>query len=308
MVGSRLDYLGRFLDCVDAVTAGRKGAISDDRRLQSDYEASFYGVLEPHLDNPDPRVRREVVALLAKLGERRALPKIREMRLHDRDTVVGACVAYLHSIDESDDAVPQLMDRLKHTNGAEFITAARKLKNIARESDIAEIRVIYGQVDGDMRAAVADVLRAVISRNPELEKKRYLILSLPVYPDEDALDSFLDKSIVYLDIRYRDNISESETVSAETYNRIVSALRKIQIRVYNEKANLRLYSQDTKDMLAETEKLLLWAAEDLSSKRIVGGASDGSHNCPVCGALMGRSVSGWTCPDCGYRSGNGGGR
>jgi len=299
----RLRYIELFLDSVDYVEAGRKGEISENRRLVSEYRPSYYTVLEPQLKNPNTGVRKETVLLLSKLGERRAMDRIREMRISDNEIVSGACLAYLRSIGDDDDAVPRLIDTMRHTNGKEFKAAASKLRTIARDTDIPEIREIYGQVGNDLKESVAAILESVIARYPELETKRYLILSEPVYPNEESLVKFLDKSIVYMDIRYRDNYADSPTVSLEMYNKMASAFRKIQIRLYNEKANLRYYSAETGEMYSETEDLLLWAMEDLSSKAVQGAAKeDDSHHCPRCGAKMGHSISGWICPECGQKT------
>ena len=257
----KLAYTQLFLDAVDDVESGRKGGISDNRKLISDYRPEYYTVLETQLRNPNTAVRKEVILLLTKLKERKAADRIREMRISDNDIVSGACSAYLNALGEDDDAIPKLLDIMRHDSGNGFRTAASKLASIARDSDIPEIREIYGQVGEDLKGSVAEVLNAVISRYPELRSKRYLILSDPVYPNEKKFISFLDKSIVYIDIRYRDNYAESDSISLEMYNRIASALRKIQIRLYNEKANLRYYSAETKEMYRDAEELLLWGIE-----------------------------------------------
>ena len=302
MENGRLRYLEVFLDSVEYVESGRKGAISENRELVSDYSPSYYSVIEPHLKNSDPRVRRECVLLLSKLRERKALETVKHMRLYDNDLVSGACIAYLHSIGDDDDAIPQLIETMRHNSGEEFKEAAKRLKRMARDTDVPAIREIYGQVRGDLKEPVMDILVSIIARYPELEPKRYLILSEPVYPNEDELVRFLDKSIVYMDIRYRDNYSEDPSIPLEVYNKIALAFRKIQIRLYNEDANLRYYSESTRKMYDETKELLLWAADDLSSKRVNGKVVEkDTHRCPHCGAAMGRSVSGWICPDCGHK-------
>ena len=303
MDDGRLRYLELFLDSVDYVESGRKGEISENRRLVSEYRPQYYSVIEPHLKNPNAGVRKETVLLLSKLGERRAMDRIKEMRISDNELVSGACLAYLRAMGDDDDAVPKLLDTMRHTGGKEFMAAASKLRTIAKDTDIPDIRVIYGQVDGDLKESVAAILDSVIARYPELEPKRYLILSEPVYPNEESLTKFLDKSIVYMDIRYRDNYADSQSISLEMYNKIASAFRKIQIRLYNEKANLRYYSKETKGMFAEAEDLLLWAMESLSAKTVQGmGTETDSHHCPRCGAKMARSISGWICPECGQKS------
>ena len=303
MDDGRFRYLELFLDSVDFVEAGRKGEISENWRLVSEYRPEYYSVIEPHLKNSNAGVRRETVLLLSKLGERRAMDRIKEMRISDNEFVSGACLAYLRAMGDDDDAVKDLLDVMRHTGGKEFTAAASKLRTIAKDTDIPEIREIYGQVNDDLKESVYDVLDSIITRYPELEPKRYLIMSEPIYPNEESLVKFLDKSIVYMDIRYRDNYADSQSISLEMYNKIASAFRKIQIRLYNEKANLKYYSKETKEMYAETEDLLLWAMEDLSAKTVQNTekGADG-HYCPRCGAKMGRSISGWICPECGQKS------
>ena len=303
MDNGRLRYIELFLDSVDSVEAGRKGSISDNKRLVSEYDPSYYSVLEPHLRNSNPRVRSEVIILLSKLKERKASERIREMRISDTDLVTSACIAYLNAIGSDDDAIPTLIDRLKHSSGAEFRNAAMRLKGIARDSDLPVLREIYGQVGEDLKPAMMDVLKSIIARYPELRPKRDLILSDPVYPNENKLKPFLDKSIVYMDIRYRDNYADETRLDMEMYNRIASAFKKIQIRLYNEKANLKYYSDETRGMYRDAEELLLWAIEDLSSKEVIGADNDdGNHHCPHCGGKMGKTIRGWICPECGHRS------
>ena len=302
MDNGRLRYLESFLDSVDFVEAGKKGAISENRSLISGYEPSFYSVLEPQLKNPDQRVRREVVLLLSALRERKAIDRIKEMRISDNDLVSGACIAYLHAIGDEDDAIPRLIDTMRHTSGPEFNTSAARLRSMARDTDVPAIREIYGQVNDDLKPLVMNILSSIVSRYPELEPKRYLILSEPVYPNEKELVRFLDKSIVYIDIRYRDNYSNDDNIGLEMYNKIASAFRKIQIRLYNEDANLRYYSDDTRRMYRDAKDLLIWAFDDLSSKHVIGISSEkGTGHCPHCGAMMLHTATNWVCPDCGYK-------
>lgn len=302
MVSGKLAYLQSFLDAVDDVESGRKGAISDSRELVSEYRPEYYSVLEAQLRNPSPAVRKEVVLLLTKLKERKAAGRIKEMRVSDNDIVSGACLAYLNALGEDDDTIPKLLDTMRHDSGRDFRTACSKLARIARDSDIPEIRVIYGQVGEDLKGPVAGVLRAIISRNPELSSKSYLILSDPVYPNEEKFRAFLDKSIVYIDIRYTDNYSSDESISLEMYNRIASAFRKIQIRLYNERVNLRYYSEETGKMFSDAEDLLSWGIEDLTSKHIVGmDVENDTHHCPRCGGKMCNTLTGWMCTECGNK-------
>ena len=302
MVSGKLAYLQSFLDAVDDVEAGRKGSISDGKGLVSEYRPEYYSVLEAQLKNPSPAVRKEVIILLTKLKERKAAERIREMRVSDNDIVSGACLAYLNALGEDDDAIPKLLDVMRHDSGRDFSTACAKLARIARESDIPDIRVIYGQVEEDLKSPVAEVLRAIISRNPGLASKSYLILSDPVYPDEEKLRAFLDKSIVYIDIRYADNYSENEDISLEMYNKIASAFRKIQIRLYNERVNLRYYSEDTKKMFGDAEDLLSWGIGNLTSKHVMGrDVENDTHHCPRCGGKMCSTLTGWMCTECGAK-------
>ena len=301
MDNGRLRYIELFLDAVDSVESGRKGEISENRRLVSDYRSDYYSVIEPHLKSSSPRVRMETVLLLSKLKERRAQDAVRHMRIYDTDLVRGACLAYIDALGEDDNAVPVLIDTLRHTNGAEFRAAALRLKGIARDSDIPALRKIYGQVGEDLKPPMMDVLTSVISRYPELRPKADLILSDPVYPDERALTKFLDKSIVYMDIRYRDGFSGRDSISLEMYNKIASAFKKIQIRLYNEKANLGYYSDETVRMYGDAEDLLIWAFGDLSSKDVIGGdTAKDTCKCPYCGGDMDRNAVGWNCPKCGF--------
>ncbi len=302
MSSGRLAYLQSFLDAVDDVESGRKGAISDSKMLMSDYRPEYYSVLETQLKNPSPAVRKEIVLLLTKLKERKAAERIKEMRVSDSEIVSGACTAYLNALGEDDDTIPKLLDIMRHDSGGDFRTACSKLSRIARDSDIPDIRVIYGQVGDDLKGPVADVLRAIISRNPELAPKSYLILSEPVYPDEEKLKAFLDKSIVYIDIRYADRCSDDEDITVEMYNKVASAFRKIQIRLYNEKVNLKYYSEDTKKMYADAEDLLSWGIDNLTSKHVLNtDAESDTHHCPHCGGKMCNTLTGWMCIDCGAK-------
>ena len=301
MDNGRLRYIELFLDSVDSVECGRKGSISENRRLVSEYRSDYYSVIEPHLKSSSPRVRMEVVILLSKLKERKALEAVKHMRIYDNDLVSGACLAYLDAIGDEDDSIPKLIDTLRHTNGAEFKAAALKLRNMARDVDVPALREIYGQVGEDLKEPMMRILTSVISRYPELRSKEDLILSDPVYPNEKDLVRFLDKSIVYMDIRYRDNYSQESAVSLEMYNKMASAFKKIQIRLYNEKANLGYYSEETVRMYGDAEDLLIWAFGDLSSKDVIGGdTAKDTCKCPYCGGDMDRNAVGWNCPKCGF--------
>ena len=120
MVSGKLAYLQSFLDAVDDVESGRKGAISDSRELVSEYRPEYYSVLETQLKNPNSAVRKEVILLLTKLKERKAAERIKEMRVSDNDIVGGACLAYLNALGEDDDTIPKLLDIMRHNSGSDF--------------------------------------------------------------------------------------------------------------------------------------------------------------------------------------------
>ena len=298
----RLQYLEYYLDCVDFVCAGRKGAISNDRKLIETYQPSFYSILQKHLRNGDLRVRIETIVLLTNLRERQALDDIRELRMRDNENVSSACLGYLTAMDTDDTLIPELMDILKHKDGNEFRIAAYRIGTIGRSRDIPELRKIYGLVDGEMRECLRDAIGSIIDRDDSLKAKKRLLLSVPVYPDEKRFMRFAENTIVYLDIRYRDNVYGSDTVSTETYSNISTALRKIQVRLFNEKDNLAYYSEDAKEAYDTVEDLFLWASDDLRNKEVRDGAKRGkAPDCPLCGNTMMPSGSVWKCPVCGNR-------
>ena len=151
-----------------------------------------------------------------------------------------------------------------------------------------------------MKRPVLDILISIIARYPELESQKHLILSEPVYPDEKKFAVFLAKSEDYIDKRYTVNYSDAESIPIDIFNNIASAFRKIQIRLYNERANLKYYSPETKRKYERVEELLLWGSENLQEKEVIGrGNTDTSTRCPTCGSKMVRSNSGWVCIDCG---------
>lgn len=298
----RLQYLEHFLDCVDFVSSGRKGAISEDKFLVKYYNQSFYSVLQKHLKNTDSRVRIEVILLLTKLRERLAIGDIRELRAKDNENVASACLAYLSSVDEDDKYIPDLMDELKHKRGSDFMKAAAKMRSIGRKEDVPELRTIYGQTDGEMRVAVKDALEAIIDRNDDLRQKKDILMSVPVFPDDKAFMRFLDSTTVYLDIRYRDNVFPKDEISVGTYNNVASALKKIQIRLYNEKDNLKWYPPEAKEGYNEVSDLLIWAAEDIRHKKVLYQDTNIIvHDCKACGSRMACSNGDWVCPECGNK-------
>ena len=137
-------------------------------------------------------------------------------------------------IQGDDELIPQLFDVMDHSSGNEFMKAAARMASVAREEDVPHLRRIYGQVGGEMRSAVRVALDRVISRNPSLQPKRDLILSVPVYPNEGEFERFLDSSIEYLDVRYRNNVLPLEKVKLATFNNVARALAKMRTRLYNE--------------------------------------------------------------------------
>ena len=300
---TRLDYLQYFYDCVDFVSSGRRGAICDDRDLILKYRPSYYDILQKQLSNPDPRVRIEIIKLLTALRERQALDDVRRLRMKDNENVASACLGYLAVLDEDDTVIPQLLDVMKHRDGNEFIAAARRMRSVGRPEDIPELRRIYGQVDREMADAVSKTISSIADRNEELIPKKRLLLSKPIFPDEKRFMSFVDSSTVYMDIRYRDSISERTRIKADTYNNIAEALRKIQTRLYNEKENLKYYSDEAREGYAQVEDLFLWVSDDLLSKEVdMSGSSAGLLYCPMCGNTMMRGKNGWTCPVCGSKN------
>ena len=303
MDNGRLRYVRSFLDAVGYVESGRKGMISDNGNLIAGYKPAYYDILRPQLKNRNPLVVKETVLLLSKLRERQALDDVREIMYSDNGTINGACSAYLHAIEAEDDTIPKLLDVMRHDSGSEFRSAAVKLRRIARDTDVPAVREIYGQVRGDLKRPVLDILTSIISRYPELEPQRHLILSEPVYPDEEKLNTFLDKSIDYIDRRYTVNYSDAESIRADIYNNIVSSFRKIQIRLYNERANLRYYSEETKKKYDRAKELLIWGAENLQEKEVIGAGAEGpSGICPICGSKMIHTNDGWICIDCNRRT------
>lgn len=295
----RTEYMDRFLDAVDRVLDGNPRGIIEDRWLVNNYSADCLNIVDKYLTCNDERVRAEVVMLLCDVRERAVMGRIKDMRISDSEKVRMACLAYISAIEDDDKLIPELFDVLDHNNGSEFHRAAVKLASIAREDDISHIRKIYGQVNGDMRTDMKIVLERIISRNPSLVAKRDLLLSVPVYPDEDSFEKFLDTSIEYLDVRYRKNVLPVEKVTLGTFNNVARALRKMRTRLYNESDNLQYYGVDKTDRYYELADLIKWANSDLSGKEVIGAERRQSHVCPKCGEMMVSFKGMWTCPDCG---------
>ena len=125
----------------------------------------------------------------------------------------------------------------------------------------------FGACMGIYRAAVT--LEKIISRYPQLEPQRRFIMSDPVFPDEKAFIAYAEKAIDYLGVKYHESIEPRKRVSERTYNNVAASIRKMQIRLYNERDNLRYYGQDAQDSFSYLEDLVIWAAEDLAGKEVV---------------------------------------
>lgn len=262
-------FASRYGEAIEEVMSGNRGAISDSRFFLDNYGPGCYEVLLMGLEDEDPRVRAETVLLFSRLGVTKPRDRITEMSYRDRDNVSGACVAYLKGLEEAEGRIPELLYTANHRNGEEFREAMRTLGRIATAKDVPEIRRIMGQVNGEMHDQTRDALSRIIDRDPDLENKRMFILSDPVYPDEDAYRTFLAKSIEYLDIRYREKILPRREVKLRTYNNVVSAILSMQVRLYNEDANMKLYDRGLKADTARLNELVFWAADDLKAKRVV---------------------------------------
>lgn len=292
-------YLDRFLDAVDSVESGRAGSISESRWLVNNYQPSFYRLIGPYLKSDDDRVISEVISLLTTVEERSPMPLVKILRKEGSERVRLASLGYLNHMSDNDKSIEELFDVLEHLNGQDFVLAARKLAKIARLSDMEHARSIYGQVDGEQRQSMKLVLEAIISRAPELESKKDLILSIPVYPNEDDFESFLDKSVDYLDRRYRENLLPKDSVTLKTYNNVIIAMKTMRTRLYNESDNLKFYGPDKTDRFYELENLIKWAGDDLSKKSVIMPDRRTTRPCPRCGTLMSFFKGMWSCPDCG---------
>lgn len=262
-------YSIRYNEAAGSVRSGRSGAISENRFLLDNYGKGCYEILCEGLDDGDARVRMETVLLFARLRIIKPRDRITEMSYNDRDSVAGACVAYLKALEQAEERIPELLYTANHRTGAEFRSAMRTLGDIGTAQDIPEIRKVMGQVEGEMREQTRNALSRIVDRDPDLEAKRPFILSDPVYPDEKGYAAFLEKAIDYLDVRYREKIMPRDEVKMGVYNNVVSAILRMQIRIYNERPNMYQYSEDIVRESGRLEDLVYWAAEDLKSKRIV---------------------------------------
>ncbi len=280
---------------IDKIETGRPGGISDDRWLVIHYDPKYGPILTRYLSFDNEQVRMETIMLLTDLKEPMAADTIRKMSTSDTEKVRGACIGYLAVVSEAEELIPQLMDTIKYKRGEEFSKAALTLGSVGRDEDIEDIRKVLGQVKGEMRDEIRKALSRIIYRYPDLKSKHDLILSLPVRPDEDAFDSFINKSIEYIDKRYRNNVSPETRISVTTRNNIVSALNKMSARIYNESDNLQYYGEEETERTAELADLISWASNDLATKTVYGGEG---HTCPKCGVDMVYYRGLWSCPDC----------
>lgn len=300
---SRMDYLGRFLDGVDFVLRGRKGGIIEDRWLVRNYDPHFSDIITKHLEHQDPRVRSETVLLLAELRERAALEKVKWMRRNDKEMVAMSCLAYLNRVEEADDLVPQLLEVLRSGRGEEFRRAAVKMKSMGRAEDIEGLREIFGGLRDERATLLRDAMESIISRSPELDGIKDLLLSKPVFPNEDAYSRFLDKALDYIGTRYKETISPRGRINLSTYKNIIKALGEIRIRLYNEEDNLVHYHPADVKRHQQLVDLLEWAYSDLGRKEVVDSDQRVTMNrCPECGNDMRFHNGGWLCVECGYRS------
>lgn len=291
-------YLERLLDDVDRVTEGRQNAISADKWLVNNYDPDMMRLVAPFLSFKDQRVIAEVVILFSNVRERGVMKEIEGLTGYG-DSVSMARLGYLTAMKEDDEAIPELIDILEHKRGQEFTMAARRIATIGRASDIPAIRKIYGQVGGTMQDDIRYALERVIARNPDLQPRADLILSIPVYPNETEFEGFLDRSIDYLDSKYRANVFGKRQISSKAHANVVRALRLMRTRLYNEYDNLSVYGPDKEDRYQELVDLVKWASDDLSTKEVVGPDSRRSRVCPRCGGMLTCYKGIWMCPECG---------
>lgn len=295
MSNNRAGYLERYIGGIDKIETGRHGGISDDKWLVIYYNPKYGPILTRYLSFDNEQVRAETVMLLTDVREPMAADAIRKMSTSDTEKVRGACIGYLAAVSEAEDLIPQLIKTIKYKRSEEFSKAALTLGSIGRDEDIEDIRNVFGQVKGEMRNEIRDTLLRIINRYPDLRSKRDFILSLPVRPDEDAFDSFINKSIKYIDTRYRENVFSEKKISITTKNNIISALNTMSTRIYNESDNLQYYGEEETERTSELADLISWASEDLATKTVYGGEE---HLCPKCGIDMIYYRGLWSCPDC----------
>ena len=298
-MASEHEFLERFLDAVDAVESGSRGALSEDRRLREGYEGRFLPLVERYVSYRDEAIASETILFLASVRERSVFNIVKDLSVRGGDAVRMACTAYLKTMEDDDALIPSLFDVVEHEDGHRFMNAASKLSKIARAEDVQRARRTYGGVTGEMRTAMKAVIEGIIRRNPSLEPERELLLSLPVTPDEDAFDRFLSNATDYIDVRYRRNVFPKTGVSAKVRSNVADALMKIRKRLYNEADNLAYYDLDKSDRFEELSELLAWASADLGTKSVF---KDGrfSHE-----ALVIISVSSCLAPESGFQNAGG---
>ena len=263
------NYSLNFSKAASSVVSGNRGAIADSRFLQDNYGPGCYDILLTGLEHGDYRVRAETVLLFSRLGIRKPAEIIERMSERDRDTVVGACIAYGSAIRDADERIPDLLYAVNHRSGTEYRNAMRALGSVACAEQIPEIRKVMGQTEGEMREQAREALSRIIDRDPDLEPKRMFVLSDPVPPNERAYRAFLAKSLDYLDVRYRERVAPRREVKLKTYNDVVSGILTMQLRMYNERLNYSYYSEDIPGLADRISELIGWAAEDLKTKRVI---------------------------------------
>lgn len=297
MSAGKAGYFERFMGGIDKIETGRPGGISEDRWLAAYYRPEYAPIICRYLSYDNETVRAETVMLLTDVREPYAADIIGKMSVSDTEKVRGACIGYMNAVKSADEKIPVLIDVLKHRRGEEFFKAAEAMKAYGRAEDVDELRGIMGYLKDDMRTAVKNVLERIISRYPELKGKRDLILSAPLRPDVDSYNQFLNRSVEYLDVRYRNNVFPSGSISRSTETNILAALKKMKIRIYNETGNLEFYSPSEAERTKELTDLIVWAYGDLASKEVYEEKT--SDLCPKCGKRMIQYKGFKSCPDCG---------
>lgn len=296
MSGGSLSYLQRFIQGLDRIETGRPGGISNDRWLVINYRPEYGPILTRYLSYDDEQVRAETVMLLTDVRELLAADIVRKMSMTDTEKVKGACIGYLVSLSETEEKIPKLLETIRFKSGEEFSKAANLLGSLGRVEDIDDIRRVYGMVKGKMREEIHLTLSKIIDRYPELRSRGELLLSLPVRPDEDAFDRFVNKAIVYIDVRYRENVFPEKFISTNAKNNILSALNTMRVRLYNESDNLERYGAEETDLANDLSDLISWAYEDLAGKTEY--CPEKENVCPKCGSDMVLYKRVWSCPKC----------
>ncbi len=299
---SRMDYLARFLDAVDAAQSGRYGAICEDKWLQWNHRPEFSDIISRHLEHGSSRVRAETITLLTRLGDSSHVEKVSGMRRRDVDAVSAAAVGYLSAFESRRSLADELLEELRVGYGEGFRKAAQDLEPLASKEDVPTLRKVLGEVDEDRRAMVRKVLAGVVDRNPEMEDARDGVLSPLSSPDAAAYNAFLDNSFDYLDKRYRENVHPHPSISVGSRANVEKALRAIARRHYIEEDNLGHYSADLAYEHQTLGDLLAWCREDLDSKERRGHMEKVDPLCRSCGSPMRRFREQWYCPECASRS------